>query len=277
MVMDHRWGSGTKGKNDMVFEEFDKMMRVYEQSLDQVLLPDVYMAARLDGRGFSRLTKEICKFEAPFDGRFRDLMVYTTEALMDCGFRVAYAYTESDEISLLFDLSEDVFGRKVRKYDSTLAGEASATFSLMLGRVATFDCRMILLPSIERVLDYFSWRQEDANRNALNSHCYWMLRKEGKSAHEATSMLKGKGTSFKNELLFSRGINYNDLPLWQKRGIGLWKEQYVKEGHNPVTKEKVLAERNRVHVEYELPIGNEYRAMVQDRIGAASQRQAMGD
>ena len=137
----------------MIFDELDKKMRIYEQSLDQVLLPETYMIARLDGRGFTRLTKEVCKFEAPFDERFRDMMVYTVEALMDCGFRIVYAYTESDEISLLFDVEEDAFGRKVRKYNSTLAGEASAVFSLELGRVATFDCRMVPLPNIEKVED----------------------------------------------------------------------------------------------------------------------------
>ena len=46
----------------MRFDEMDKKMRVYEQSLDQVLLPDIYMVARLDGRGSTRLTKEVCQF-----------------------------------------------------------------------------------------------------------------------------------------------------------------------------------------------------------------------
>lgn len=223
----------------MIFDELDKKMRTYEQSLDQVLLPDMYMVARLDGRGFTKLTKEVCKYETPFDVRFRDIMVNTTKALMNCGFRVIYAFTESDEISLLFDKNEDAFGRKVRKYNSTLAGEASAAFSLEQGMVATFDCRMIPLPNAERVEDYFRWRQEDANRNALNAHCYWMLRKEGKSVHAATSELKGKGAAFKNELLFSRGINYDKLPSWQKRGVGLWKEDYEKEGFNPITQESM--------------------------------------
>ncbi len=135
----------------MIFDELDKKMRTYEQSLDQVLLPDMYMVARLDGRGFTKLTKEVCKYETPFDVRFRDIMVNTTKALMNCGFRVIYAFTESDEISLLFDKNEDAFGRKVRKYNSTLAGEASAAFSLEQGMVATFDCRMIPLPNAERV------------------------------------------------------------------------------------------------------------------------------
>ena len=99
----------------MNFDELDKKMRIYEQSLDQVLVPDMYMVARLDGRSFTKLTKEVCKFEAPFDKHFRDMMVNTTKALMNCGFRIVYAFTESDEISLLFDKDEDAFGRKVRK------------------------------------------------------------------------------------------------------------------------------------------------------------------
>ena len=250
----------------MRFDEMDAKMRIYEQSLDQVLLPDIYMVARLDGRGFTKLTKEVCNFEAPFDEKFRDMMVKTTKALMDCGFRVVYAYIESDEISLLFASCEDAFGRKVRKYNSTLAAEASAVFSLELGMAATFDCRMVPLPNVERVEDYFRWRQEDANRNALNSHCYWMLRKEGVSVHKATSELNGKGVSYKNELLFSRGINYDKLPSWQKRGVGMWMEEYEKEGTNPLSGETKMTTRKRIHVDYELPIGDEYGELIRSII-----------
>ena len=50
-------------------------MRVYEQSIDQTVLQELYIVARLDGRNFSRLTKEICEFEAPFDEKFRDMMI----------------------------------------------------------------------------------------------------------------------------------------------------------------------------------------------------------
>ncbi|MBO5620350.1 MAG: hypothetical protein J5959_01820 [Butyrivibrio sp.] len=63
----------------MNFDELDKKMRIYEQSLDQVLVPDMYMVVRLDGRSFTKLTKEVCKFEAPFDEHFRDMMVNTTK------------------------------------------------------------------------------------------------------------------------------------------------------------------------------------------------------
>lgn len=246
----------------MNFDDLDNKMRKYEQSIDQIILPELYLVARLDGRGFTRLTKEVCKFEAPFDVKFRDIMVNTVKHLMNCGFRVVYGFTESDEISLLFHPEEDTFGRKVRKYNSILAGEASAAFSVQLGMPATLDCRIVPLPTVERVQDYFQWRQEDAHRNALNAHCYWMLRKEGKSVQEATKLLEGQTVSFKNELLFSRGINFDKLPSWQKRGIGLFWDTFEKEGYNPMTDEKVVTTRRGIKVEYEIPLGQDYSDFV---------------
>lgn len=246
----------------MNFDELDKKMRIYEQSIDQCILPDMYLVARLDGRSFSRLTKEVCNFEAPFDVRFRDMMVNTVKQLMDCGFRVVYGFTESDEISLLFHREEATFGRKVRKFNSILAGQASAAFSLQLGQVIAMDCRLVPLPSIEKVKDYFLWRQEDAHRNALNAHCYWMLRKEGMGAQEATAQLDSRSISYKNELLFSRGINFDKLPAWQKRGIGVFWADVEKVGFNPITKQEVLTTRRELTVEYDLPLGQQYGDMV---------------
>lgn len=140
----------------MKFDDFDKQMRVYEESLDQCIIPDIYIVARLDGRSFTRLTKDVCKFEAPFDPVFRDLMVNTTKYLMEeSGFQILYGFTQSDEISLLFSRDENTFNRKVRKINTTLAGEASAAFSMAIGKLATFDCRVVPLPNEERVSDYF--------------------------------------------------------------------------------------------------------------------------
>lgn len=254
----------------MNFDELDRKMRTYEQSLDQVILPELYMVARLDGRSFTRLTKEIYQFEAPFDTKFRDIMVETVKHLMNCGFRVVYGFTESDEISLLFHPEESTFGRKVRKYNSILAGEASAAFSVKLGQVAAMDCRMVPLPNIERVQDYFQWRQEDAHRNALNSHCYWMLRKEGESVQSATKKLEGQSVSYKNELLFSREINFDKLPSWQKRGIGVYWGEVQKEGINPITGKKTVALRRELIVDYELPLRESYSDFIAGFLNADS-------
>ena len=118
-------------------------------------------------------------------------------------------------ISLLFHPSDQTFGRKLRKLNSILAGEASAKFSLLLGGVAAFDCRISQLPQVGDVVDYFRWRSEDAHRNALNGHCYWMLRQQGKSVEAATTHLAGLSVAEKNELLFRNEINFNELPNWQ--------------------------------------------------------------
>jgi tRNA(His) 5'-end guanylyltransferase len=197
-------------------------------------------------------------------------MVATTEALLNCGFRVLYGYTESDEISLLLALDEMQFGRKLRKYHSLLAAEASAKFSLLLGQVATFDCRISQLPNVELVVGYFRWRNEDAARNALNAYCYWTLRKAGHSEREATARLEGVSVAQKNELLFEHGINFNDVPQWQKRGVGLYWETYEKPARNPVTGEEASAQRRRIKTDLELPMKDAYGEFMRALIGSAT-------
>lgn len=242
----------------MKFNELDKKLRIYETAHDFCVPPNIFMVARIDGRGFTRLTKEVHSFKRPFDEKFRDLMIETVKHLMECGFKVIYGFTESDEISLLFDINEDTFSRKTRKYNSILAGEASAKFSLLLGTIGTFDCRISQLPRQQDVVDYFRWRNEDAHRNALNAHCYWLLRNNGKTAKQATHLIEGKTNSFKNELLFKHGINFNTLPKWQKRGIGLYWQKYDKTGWNPVKKEKMTTKRKEIKVDFDIPMGRTY-------------------
>jgi len=252
----------------MTFNALDARMRVFEELNDAYALPGIYLVARIDGRGFTRLTKETHAFDAPFDARFRDLMLATAERLMTCGFEVAYAYTQSDEISLLFDPRADAFGRKLRKYNSVLAGEASAAFSVALGAPAAFDCRVCQLPSTNHVVDYFRWRAEDALRNALTGHCYWALRRTGRSAAEATAALRGLSTADKNELLFRHGTNFNDVPAWQKRGSGLYWETYEKKATNPATGAITSATRRRIRRDLELPVRQAYADFIRARLPA---------
>ncbi len=251
----------------MKIDDLDGRMRTFEAVLDPTVLPGVFMVARLDGRNFTRLTKELHPFEAPFDRRFHDYMLNTAEHLMGgCRVKVAYGYTQSDEISLLFGPDEDGFGRRLRKLLSILAGEASARFSLFLGATAVFDCRISQLPSVELVVDYFRWRAEDAYRNALNAHSYWLLRGQGRNVVQATEALRGLSTSAKNEMLFQGGVNFNDLPSWQKRGSGLYWEEYERLGENPVTGEQGVARSRRICQDLELPVKDAYSAFLRDLI-----------
>ena len=238
----------------MKFDDLDKKMRLYETNGDRIYLPEMLLVVRLDGRSFTRFTQDF-NFEKPFDQTFRDMMVQTTARLMaDSSFLIRYGYTQSDEISLLLDPRDVTFERKERKLISILAGMASAVFSLQAKTVATFDARICQLPTVDLVEDYFRWRAEDATRNALNGYSYWTLRQQDSfSANQASEQLERLSVSDKNELLFTHGINFNDVPDWQKRGIGLYWDKTPKTGFNPKTQQPVETYRNVLKTDYDLP------------------------
>jgi len=252
----------------MKFDELDAKMRAFETARDPSALPDVFLVARIDGRSFTRLTKETMAYERPFDEQFRDAMAATVEHLMTCGFEVMFGYTQSDEISLLFGRGENSFGRNIRKWTSILAGEASAAFAIRIARIAAFDCRVVELPTESLVVDYFRWRSEDAHRNALNAWCYWKLRDKGADVAVATGRLQGMSVSEKNELLFQHGVNFNDLPAWQRRGVGVLWEEFDKVAINPKTGQKVTTQRRRLRTVHDLPMREDYSAFVAALLGS---------
>ena len=247
-------------------EAVEAAQRAREYFHGLTVLPGSWTVIRVDGRGFSRFTEQ--RFEKPFDSRFSDLMVTGAQALLTelCG---RYAYTESDEISVLFDPGFDLFGRSVEKLVSISAGIATAAFTHAAGEPAHFDSRLWVGVGISDVVDYFSWRQADAARCALNGWCYWTLRKAGQSAQQATTTLERASIADKNEPLFRHGINFNEIPTWQRRGIGLWSEAYRRPGYDPVQQVDVTATRRRVTVDRELPMKDAYRALV-ERLGTAT-------
>lgn len=248
-------------------DDLDQAMRAYETACDPIVLPDVWPVVRLDGRAFHQWTASTdLDFERPFDKRFRNAMVATARHLMDCGFRALYAQTHSDEISLLLHREDATFGRRVRKILSVLAGETSACFSLHVGEMAAFDARISQFPTAELVLQYFRWRQADAHRNALHGHCFWLLRSEGLSATEAADCLEGATAADQNEMLFQRGINFNDLPAWQRRGVGVYWQTYTKLGTDPRTGETKEAQRRHLYTDFELPLGDDYAAFIRQRL-----------
>lgn len=237
-------------------QDLDSRMRGGEYFHSLRVPEENWTILRLDGRGFSKFTAE--RFEKPFDPRFHELMLLTTEALVE-EFNAVFAYTESDEISVLLPFGWDFFDREVEKVLSISASVASSVFSIALGEAVQFDSRIWIGGLRDSVIDYFCWRQSDATRCALNGWTYWHLREEGMSAREATEHLMGRNSSEKQEILFQRGINFNDLPGWQKRGSLVVWGVVEKVGFNPVTSEEVVVERRALKRLEELPYGDEYR------------------
>jgi tRNA(His) guanylyltransferase len=240
-------------------DEFESRMRSLEYFHTLKVLPGTWPVIRVDGKGFSKFTE--ARFEKPFDERFSRLMTQTAEALL-VAIGGIYAYTESDEISVLLPRDWDLYDREVEKAVSISAGIASSTFTHACGEPAVFDSRVWIGTSEDVVVDYFRWRQADAGRCALNGWAYWTLRKAGGSIEAATRALDGKSVAEKNELLFRHGIKFNAVPLWQRRGVGLYWETYEKVGFNPVTKQEIKASRRRVKVDRELPMKDEYGSFV---------------
>jgi len=236
-------------------DDFERRLRAAECFHALRVPPGTWPVLRVDGRGFSRLTE--ARFDKPFDDRFHQLMCQTAQALVtDLG--ALLAYTESDEISVLLPGDTELFDREVEKLVSISASIAASTFSVALGAAAQFDSRIWVGAQPGMVADYFRWRQADAGRCGLNGWAYWTLRKAGRSVAGATGQLESLSVGDKNELLFQHGINFNDLPAWQKRGTAFYWERFTKEGLDPRTGQTVSAVRRRVAIDRDLPLGNDF-------------------
>ena len=257
----------------MKLRELDAKMRAFETGNDSAIPLGQYVIARLDGRGFGRLTRDVLKFDGPADPRLRDHMTATTQELMHGGFQVLYAYTQGDEISLLFHRDDTSFGRRRRKYNSVLAGIASAAFSLRVSALACFDCRISELPDEGLVIEYFRWRARDGERNALNSYCTWAMENAGASRQESSTRLHGLNAKAKKKLLAcEHGIDFETLPSWQKRGLGLYWVPYEKQFVDPQTGAEKSFSRQRIHIDPEQPSQPDYGRFLGDLMRAAQSK-----
>lgn len=254
-------------------QALEERMRRLERFRTLRIRRGAWPVVRLDGRSFHRFTEG--RFEKPFDARFRDLMVTTARALME-ELHAVYAYTMSDEISLLMPRDWGFFGRRVEKIASVTAGMASAALTDACGSAAHFDSRIWVGQSMADVIDYFAWRQADAARNALNAWCFWTLRAAGHSAGEVVRMLDGQDAGFQRRQLAAHGVDPDSLPMWQGRGVGLYWEAYEKLGYDPTQDKEVIATRHRILVDHDLPSGEDYarllRGLIAGTHGAAVRR-----
>ena len=91
----------------------------------------------------------------------------------------------------------------------------------------------------------------------------------GKNQQVATQQIKGLSVAEKNELLFQHEINFNDLPNWQKRGIGIYWEEYVKKGWNPVLNQEEASVRKRLKIDTELPMKDQYSLLIREIVEKA--------
>lgn len=238
-------------------------MKTFEIYSQQTIYPGAYPIVRIDGRGFSRVTEDL-GLKKPYSYEFFVSMAWIATSLME-EFNGMFSANHSDEISIAFPPEFDMFNRRHEKVVSTMAGMASSLFTHHCDHMAHFDARVIVCPTLHHVEDYFVWRQQDATKNCMNDYCHAILSWEEYSKAEIVRLLDGVGFADRNEILFKRGINFNDFPVWQRRGgIAYW-EEYTKVGWNPIAEREEMAERRRVIHDPEPPRGYEYRGLVQNK------------
>jgi tRNA(His) 5'-end guanylyltransferase len=193
-----------------MFDSLGDRMKTYERASDYSLVPRSPVVIRVDGRAFHSWTRGM---DRPFDAQLVDWMATVATRLCEEMQTTVLAYHQSDEISLLLHgyrrhESQPLFGGRLSKLVSVAASVAGAELTLLAGRAAYFDARAFVLPESE-VTNYFLWRQNDASRNSIQ-----MLARSLASHREC----HGLGQAELNELCFSRGKNWNDLPTHLRRG-----------------------------------------------------------
>lgn len=197
-------------------QDFGDRMKFYEQAeAGRKAMPMLPVLVRLDGKGFSKYTKGL---ERPYDQRLSDIMVEVTRTIVEdtCA---CVGYTQSDEISLVYysdDRESQVFfDGKLQKMCSVLASMATAKFNELAKAkfpdkpLAFFDCRVWTVPNLAEAANTFLWRELDASKNSIS-----MAARHYYSHNE----LNNKNGAEMQEMLFQKGVNWNDYPSFFKRG-----------------------------------------------------------
>lgn len=224
-------------------------MKGYEGASKNYLTRRLPVIIRLDGKAFHTFTKS---FQKPFDEVLIKTMQETAKELCNKIQGCKIAYTQSDEISLLLiDYNKlDTcawFDNNIQKMVSIAASIVTLAFNKAFSKIviedlendrlgknlskasevyikkfnsALFDARVFSLPK-EEVVNYFIWRQQDAIRNSIQ-----MI---GQANFSCKELHKKSCNEIQEMLLQEKGLNFNDLPIYQKRGTCIVKKQYQKE------------------------------------------------
>lgn len=234
----------------------DRCKDLEQREAGRAAMRGLPLLARLDGRAFHTFTRGLTR---PYDPAMSRCMIETARTLVE-ETQARVAYTQSDEITLAWYEPADgattyLFDGRWQKLGSVLAGLASARFNQLVAEhlpakaalLPHFDCRLWQVPTLADALDVFVWRESDAVKNSISMAA---------SALYSDRELHGQDSAAKQELLFQRGVNWNDYPAFFKRGTYLQRRAVaqpltdaerarIPEAHRPapdalVTRQRVL-------------------------------------
>lgn len=228
----------------------NRMKEQYENRTRYFLPRRTFTILRLDGKAFHTYTRGLKK---PFDDGLSEDIDNAIIAMLPQIQGVVFAYTQSDEISILLTdfattQTDAWFDGNIQKMSSVAASIMTAEFNRLrilrhqcqvnesqkkleeivgIGNVFTqqyprslayFDCRTFTIPDRTEVMNYFRWRQQDCVRNSVS-----MVAQSNFSHKE----LHGKSQSMMHEMLHQKGVNWaTDFTDGEKNGRILVKEDY---------------------------------------------------
>ena len=244
-----------------VRDELGKRMKSFYETIPKTrLMRRVPVAIRIDGKAFHTFTKG---FQKPFDEvlikSMQDTMKYLCENIQGC----VLGYTQSDEITLILVdykklTSSAWFDYEVQKVCSIAASMATMAFNKYFSeninsecyvfddelldngdfnpnyknkylidlytthikasyKGAMFDARCFNIPK-EEVTNLIYWRQLDATRNSIQM--------VGQANFSHKELQNKSCNQIQDMLMTQKGINWNDIPSYQKRGSCCIKEEY---------------------------------------------------
>ena len=215
------------------------MKTFYEQIPKTRLMRRCPVVIRIDGKAFHTFTRG---FQKPFDEvlikTMQETMEYLCENIQGC----VLGYTQSDEITLILVdykklTSSAWFDYEVQKICSISASMATMAFNKVfennikkfsgsneyrglytkyidiykkaVNKGAMFDARCFNIPK-EEVTNLIYWRQLDASRNSIQM--------VGQANFSHKELQNKSCNDIQDMLMTQKDINWNDLPIYQKRG-----------------------------------------------------------
>jgi tRNA(His) guanylyltransferase len=260
-----------------------RMKTYYEQIPKMKLMRRCPVLIRIDGKAFHTFTRG---FKKPFDEILIRTMQETTQYLCGNIQGCVLGYTQSDEITLvLVDYkkltSSAWFDYEVQKMCSIAASMATMAFGkffisnvkefgynngeqfdmssnegqqksqllqiyrIAIDKGAMFDARCFSIPK-EEVTNCLYWRQLDASRNSIQM--------VGQANFSHKELQNKSCNEIQDMLMIQKGINWNDLPTYQKRGSCVVKEKYFDSSVNGSVESYINPWRTRWIIDENIPM-----------------------
>lgn len=231
-------------------QDLGNRQKRYEDSYDYSIINRIPVIIRVDGRGFTKLTRDVPR---PFCYKTSGAMAYAMFETIRQIDSSLIGYTQSDEITFVLwpknIESEPWFNNRIQKIGSIVSSMVTYYFNEYVNSSeeppnikgpALFDARVFGLPNATEVINNLIFRQQDCRVNAVSSAAMAELgRKYGRT--EAAKRLNGKKSEQRIQMLKDEcGIVFEEeYPSNFKWGIAAYKApKVIKTSHGNISRTK---------------------------------------